>query len=173
MSNYYDSIYESTAYSIEQATLAEDLKFSELKPLDGKFYLKVLTPLVKSNEVYIKQISKLTSVNYITLTIPTYLLFQFMNVEVKTIKIPTKFSTETGNPTKYQNYNVLCCTKSTESTSSSTTTKKVLKRNTTIRTTGDYVIPKGTIFFVEFLGGQAEVDKAYIVGISPFKFVEG
>ena len=88
MGNYYDKIYDSTAYSIEQATLAEDLKFSELKPLDGKFYLKVLTPLVKSDEISVKQKLKLTSANYVTLTIPTYLLIQFMNVEVKTIKIP-------------------------------------------------------------------------------------
>jgi hypothetical protein len=107
--------------------------------------------LVKSNEISVKQKSKLTSANYITLTIPTYLLFQFMNVEVETIKIPTKIDTETGYPTKYENHNVLCTTK----------------------TSNAYVIPKGTIFFVEFLGGQAEVDKAFIIGISPFKFVEG
>jgi hypothetical protein len=150
MAIYYDKIYDSTAYSIEQATLAEDLKFSELKPLDGKFYLKVLTPLVSSNEVSVKQKSRLTSANYITLTIPTYLLFQFMNVETKTIKIPTKIDTETGYPTKYENYNVICT-----------------------KTSSNYVIPKGTIFFVEFLGGQAEADKAFIIGISPFKFVEG
>ena len=150
MANYYDKIYDSTAYSIEQATLAEDLKFSELKPLDGKFYLKVLTPLVSSNEVSVKQKSRLTSANYITLTIPTYLLIQFMNVETKTIKIPTKIDTETGYPTKYENHSVLCT-----------------------KTSANYVIPKGTIFFVEFLGGQAEADKAFIIGISPFKFVEG
>jgi len=174
MANYYDKIYESTAYSIEQATLAEDLKFSELKPLDGKFYLKVLTPLVKSNEVSVQQKARLTSTNYITLTIPTYLLFQFMNVEAKTIKIPTRINTETGYPSKYQSYDVLCCAKGTESTETTTTKKTNTKKNTkTASTTGAYTIPKGTIFFVEFLGGQAEADKAFIIGISPFKFVEG
>jgi len=174
MANYYDKIYDSTAYSIEQATLAEDLKFSELKPLDGKFYLKVLTPLVKSNEVSVQQKARLTSTNYITLTIPTYLLFQFMNVSVKTIKIPTKFNTETGYPTAYQSYHVLCCPVGTESTTTATkktTTKK--KNQKATKPTGAYTIPKGTIFFVEFLGGQAEADKAFIIGISPFKFVEG
>lgn len=162
MSNYYDDIFDSKAYSIEQATLAEDLKFSELKPVEGKFYLKVLTPMVNSKEVSVRSKANITSANYITLPIPTYLLFQFMNIEVKTIKIPTKMDPEYGNPTKFEEYNVLCCASGTvaENTKS------------TANTQGIYTIPKGTIFLVEFLGGHADTDKIFIVGISPFKFIE-
>ena len=133
MSNYYDNVYDSSAYSVEQAILAEDVRFTSVKNINGKFFIKILTPMVNSNKAAVQSRAGLKSSNYITLSIPSYLLFQFMNIGFTTID-----------------------------------EKKVLKYS---MPDGGFVIPKGTIFFIEFLGGQAEADKAYIIGISPFKYV--
>ena len=134
--NFYDQVYDSTAYSIEQAILAEDVNFSTIKNVEGKFFIKILTPMVSSDKVSIQNKAGIKSINYITLTIPAYMLFQFIEVQFKTIR------DYDGN------------------------SHKIIER-----TKDSYKIPKGTIFMVEFLGGQCDADKAYIVGISPFKYV--
>lgn len=174
MSNFYEKVYDNEASSIEQAILAEEVRFSGITTaVPGKFYIRILTPTVASSEVSVKNKAGLTSSNYITLSIPPYMLLQFMNITVTRIKIPTKMNPDTGVPTKYEYFNVLTTTSASTDTTSSKTKKTTSKKTTTEDTSsGSYVIPKGTVFFVEFLGGQAEADKANIIGISTYK-VEG
>lgn len=134
--NFYDKVYDSNAYSVELATLAEDVTFSEIKNIETKFFIKMLTPMVASDNVSVKNKAGTTSSNYITLTIPKYLLYNFIDVSFKSIK------DKNGE------------------------THKVLETEETT-----YKIPKGTVFLVEFLGGEAEADKIYIVGISPYSLL--
>ena len=171
MSNYYDKLYDSEAYSIEQAILAEDTKFSAFQDLDAKFFVKILTPMIDSKELTTRVAKGITSANYITLTIPSYLLIPFMNISLTTIKVPTQMNTETGLPIKYKNYNVLTYGKGAAD-EDTTKTKKSAKKTTKSTTGTSFVIPKGTIFFIEFLGGQPDADKAFVIGLSPFKFIE-
>lgn len=135
--SFYDKNYVT---SIEQAVLAEDVKFSTVANIEGKFFIKVLTPMVDSTKLTTRTKAGITSSNYITLTIPAYMLLQFMNLEVTTIKV--------GTTSK----NVLSWEKPTKS--------------------NQFIIPKGTIFFVEFLGGLVDADKCYIVGISQFSLIQ-
>ena len=132
--NYYDKIMDSTAYSIEQ------VKFSSIKNVEGKFFIKLLTPTASSSKAETKSKAGIKSANYITLTIPAYMLYQFIETEIKTVQDTTG-----------KNCKAL-----------------VLKSTQSV----PFKIPKGTIFFVEFLGGEAEADKTYIVGVSPYKFVQ-
>lgn len=177
--NYYDSIYEGQAYSVEQAILAEDLSFTKIENIDGKFFVKVLTPIVASNDINTKSKAGLTSTNYITINIPAYILLQFANISTQIIKVPLKMDPETGLPTKYKNYNVLTYSFNGSSDSdddSATTTKKSTVKKSTKKTTttttssSAFTIPKGTIFFISFLSGQTKADKAFIIGVSPYKY---
>lgn len=135
--SFYDKSYVT---SIEQAVLAEDVKFSSVQNIEGKFFIKVLTPMVDSTKLTTRSKAGITSSNYITLTIPAYMLLHFMNLQVSTVK--------DGDSTK----NVLSWNKPNKS--------------------NQFVIPKGTIFFVEFLGGLVDADKTYIVGISQFSLIQ-
>ena len=94
MSNFYE---EKTLIT-ERVKLAEDITLPEsiddYKNIQAKFYLSIYTPLVdtaniktqsksapslsKYNNNNLKP-SKYNEVNYITLTIPRYILFQFKN----------------------------------------------------------------------------------------------
>ena len=134
--SFYEKNYIT---SIEQAILAEDVKFSSVQNIEGKFFIKVLTPMVDSTKLTTRSKAG-TSSNYITLTIPAYMLLHFMNIQVSTIKIEDSKT------------NVLSWEKPNKS--------------------NQFVIPKGTIFFVEFLGGLVDADKTYIVGISQFSLIQ-
>lgn len=135
--SFYEKNYVT---SIEQAVLAEDVKFSSIQNIEGKFFIKVLTPMVDSSKLTTRSKAGITSSNYITLTIPAYMLLHFMNLQVSTIKIE-------------------------DSTKNVLSWEKPDKSN-------QFVIPKGTIFFVEFLGGLDDADKCYIVGISQYILVQ-
>jgi hypothetical protein len=90
------NFYEDRVLVTERAKLAEDISLPEsiddYKNIQAKFYLNIYTPLVdksniksqsksapslsKYNNNNLKP-SKYEEVNYITLTIPKYILFQF------------------------------------------------------------------------------------------------
>ena len=82
MTAFYSNGYVT---SIEQAILAEDLYFNSVQNVEGKFFIKVLTPMVDSSKLESRNKGGITSANYITLTIPAYLLLHFMNIEPITV----------------------------------------------------------------------------------------
>lgn len=126
--NYYNSEYYPC---IEKATLAQDVVFTNISPVKGKFFIKVLTPQVNTNsstENKPRSSNKDTvNDNYVELTIPTYMLFSFMNMSVK-----YDMATKTN----------------------------------VITTGGKFTIPKGTTFYVEFLGGDPLISKIIIIGLA-------
>ena len=90
--------FEDKKVVTERATLAEDIilpeSINDYKNISAKFYIKILTPIVDKSKVSsvskpAPNISKFNNnnlkpseyqqVNYITLTIPKYMLFQFDN----------------------------------------------------------------------------------------------
>ena len=172
--NYYDKVYESEAFGIEQAILAEDVTFTTVKDIEGKFFIKVLTPMLESQNATTKNSNGIISSNYITLTIPSYILYKFMNITPTTINIdvPTLISLETGKPIKYKNYKYSVLSYSYSNTASSNSSSVIKSSTKTKPATNSFVIPKGTVFFAEFLAGQADADKTYIIGVSPFRYVE-
>lgn len=130
--------YEQTTFStIERAILAEDVKFTKVKNLKGKFYLKVMTPTVDTTVISLRSTKAITNKNYITLIIPAYMLLSFMKPTIENVS----FTQGTGSSAK--------------------TVKKIMMtfKNTT------FTIPKGTKFLVEALGGEVEADRFHIVGL--------
>ena len=126
--NYYNSEYYPC---IEKAILAQDIVFTKISPVTGKFFIKVLTPDVNTTSTTENKprTSNKDAVNnnYVELVIPAYMLFSFMNIDLK-----------------YDS-----------------TTK------TNILTTGSkFIIPKGTTFYVEFLGGDPLINKIIIIGLA-------
>jgi hypothetical protein len=78
--------YEQSIFStIERAILAEDVKFTKIKNLIGKFYIKVMTPTVDTTNVTLRSAKNITNKNYITLVIPAYMLLPFMKPTIETI----------------------------------------------------------------------------------------
>lgn len=140
------SFYEQDSFpTIEQAILAEDITFSEIENIEAKFYIRVMTPTLETFEPSKRSQGGLTKSNYVNLVIPGFMLLQYIDLKEEKcfVKIEgVKYyieGEETGNKLIF------------------TATKE------------EHTIPKGTIFFIEFLGGDMEVEKAYIVGMSPLK----
>jgi hypothetical protein len=126
--NYYNSEFYPC---IEKAILAEDITFTSIDDIKGKFFIKVLTPQVDTNGSITKIIPRVSSntnqnTNYVELRIPQYMLFQFM-----TPKIDSK---------GYMYFSLN-------------------KKKT-------FTIPKGTTFYVEFLGGDPLISKIIIIGLA-------
>lgn len=144
MSNNYNgsisSYYEQDNHcGIEKAILAEEVKFSTIDNVQGKFFLPIMTPTndITSNAKTSTNGARNTS-NYITLNIPGYMLFQFM--------IPTisgLITEKTGEVVKGKNGSKL----------------------TLLFNSQEFKIPKGTVFLVEFLGGDFTINKTCIVGL--------
>ena len=133
--------------TIEKAILAENLTFSTLEAVEGKFFIPSTTPSMDSDNATAKKSNKYTQSNYIELVIPPHLLLMFMKpqlVPVQNIK---------HNPSK--------CT-----TDSSILNHKILGINYILGfSTNTFTIPKGTEFLIDFLGGDMEIDKISIIGI--------
>jgi len=138
------SFYEQDSFpTIEQAILAEDIEFSEIENIEAKFYIRVMTPTVETSEPTKRSQGGVTKSNYVQLVIPGFMLLQYIHLKKEECFVEIdgeKYYVEGESGNK------LIFTAEKES----------------------HTIPKGTIFFIEFLGGDMEVEKAYIVGMSPF-----
>ena len=133
--NYYEQDFQT---SIEKAILAEDLYFTTIDNIQGKFYLPVMMPTSNIDKPVIKSNAPQKTSNYITLNIPGYMLFQFMMSSVTTLQVNStteKVSGENGN-------------------------KLVLTFGGT-----SFKVPKGTVFLASFLGGEFTIEKTCIVGL--------
>jgi hypothetical protein len=135
---YYETTYQT---SIEKAILAEDIEFSSISNVKGKFFLPVMTPELDLTEAKVQMNGTRETSNFIYLNIPAYLLFQFM--------IPSIESVSGNLSIKNTNLEVV------DEINNLTLTFKSNK----------FTIPKGTTFLVEFLGGNFTIDKTCIIGL--------
>ena len=138
----YTGYYDQSSFStIEQITLAEDVKFRDFNDIDGKFFYKMITPKVDDKNDKPADTTHNNSTNYITLTIPSHLLLSA--VKPKTITCGVDPDTGCLKP-GLRGYNLLY-SKELES--------------------GKYTIKKGTTFLVEMLGGEMQTKSARIIAI--------
>ena len=82
--NYYEQDFQT---SIEKAILAEDLYFTTIDNIQGKFYLPVMMPTSDIDKPVIKSNAPQKTSNYITLNIPGYMLFQFMIGSITSLQV--------------------------------------------------------------------------------------
>ncbi len=144
MSNYdasYSSYYEqNNQCGIEKAILAEDVKFTTIDNVQGKFFLPVMTPTADvSAKAKVSTNGARTTANYVTLNIPGYMLFQFMVPSVSQIQTKKTKDQVIGTKNSY--------------------------KLTLLFGKDSFTIPKGTVFLVEFIGGDFTIDKTCIVGL--------
>lgn len=133
--NYYEQDFQT---SIEKAILAEDLYFTTIDNIQGKFYLPVMMPTSDIDKPVIKSNAPQKTSNYITLNIPGYMLFQFMIGSITSLQVDG----------------------TTSSVSGKNGSKMALMFGT-----NKFKIPKGTVFLVGFLGGEFTIEKTCIVGL--------
>lgn len=149
--NNYTGYYEQTSFgTIEQVTLAEELVFQTFEDIQGKFFYQMITPSVNANTSSPRETSKasITTANYINLTIPMSVLISIVKPQVLTCgRDPKTGCLKPG----LRGYNLLY-TKSLEE--------------------DGYVIPKGTKFLVEMLGGKMKLEESRIIGIVPDAVVD-
>ena len=133
--NYYEQDFQT---SIEKAILAEDLYFTTIDNIQGKFYLPVMMPTSDIDKPVIKSNAPQKTSNYIKLNIPGYILLQFMIGSITSLQVDkTKLSVSGKNGSKM----------------------------TLMFKTNKFKIPKGTVFLVGFLGGEFTIEKTCIVGL--------
>lgn len=133
--NYYEQDFQT---SIEKAILAEDLYFTTIDNIQGKFYLPVMMPTSDIDKPVIKSNAPQKTSNYIKLNIPGYILLQFMIGSITSLQVDkTKLSVSGKNGSKM----------------------------TLMFETNKFKIPKGTVFLVGFLGGEFTIEKTCIVGL--------
>ena len=133
--NYYEQDFQT---SIEKAILAEDLYFTTIDNIQGKFYLPVMMPTSDIGKPVIKSNAPQKTSNYIKLNIPGYILLQFMIGSITSLQVDkTKLSVSGKNGSKM----------------------------TLMFKTNKFKIPKGTVFLVGFLGGEFTIEKTCIVGL--------
>ena len=133
--NYYEQDFQT---SIEKAILAEDLYFTTIDNIQGKFYLPVMMPTSDIDNPVTKSNAPLKTSNYITLNIPGYMLFQFMIGSITSLQVDVTKSSVSG-----KNGSKLALMFGTDK----------------------FKIPKGTVFLVGFLGGEFTIEKTCIVGL--------
>ena len=144
--NYYEQANNSIQ-TIEKAVLAENITFSDIEAVMGKFFIPSITPSIETQNVTNKKTTKYTQSNYVELAIPPHILLMFMNpkiVPVKDIK---------HNPVVYSD-------ECNEIKHSITDVNYILGF-----TSNKFTIPKGTEFLIEFLGGRIEIDYIAILGV--------
>ena len=79
MNNSNNNFYEKQEFpAVEQVELAEDLTFTVPKDIEGKFYMKLMTPTLDTDELVERNDNGFERTNYIILTIPSYILLSFM-----------------------------------------------------------------------------------------------
>ena len=133
--NYYEQDFQT---SIEKAILAEDLYFTTIDNIQGKFYLPVMMPTSDISKPVMKSNAPQKTSNYIKLNIPGYILLQFMIGSITSLQVDkTKLSVSGKNGSKM----------------------------TLMFGTNKFKIPKGTVFLVGFLGGEFTIEKTCIVGL--------
>ena len=133
--NYYEQDFQT---SIEKAILAEDLYFTTIDNIQGKFYLPVMMPTSDISKPVMKSNAPQKTSNYIKLNIPGYILLQFMIGSITSLQVDkTKLSVSGKNGSKM----------------------------TLMFGTNKFKIPKGTVFLVGFLGGEFTIAKTCIVGL--------
>ena len=133
--NYYEQDFQT---SIEKAILAEDLYFTTIDNIQGKFYLPVMMPTSDISKPVMKSNAPQKTSNYIKLNIPGYILLQFMIGSITSLQVDkTKLSVSGKNGSKM----------------------------TLMFKTNKFKIPKGTVFLVGFLGGEFTIEKTCIVGL--------
>ena len=133
--NYYEQDFQT---SIEKAILAEDLYFTTIDNIQGKFYLPVMMPTSDIDNPVTKSNAPQKTSNYITLNIPGYMLFQFMIGSITSLQVD----------------------KTNLSVSGKNGSKMTLMFGAT-----KFKIPKGTVFLASFLGGEFTIEKTCIVGL--------
>ena len=133
--NYYEQDFQT---SIEKAILAEDLYFTTIDNIQGKFYLPVMMPTSNIDKPVIKSNAPQKTSNYIKLNIPGYILLQFMIGSITSLQVD----------------------KTNLSISGRNGSKMTLMIGDT-----EFKIPKGTVFLVGFLGGEFTIEKTCIVGL--------
>ena len=133
--NYYEQDFQT---SIEKAILAEDLYFTTIDNIQGKFYLPVMMPTSDIDKPVIKSNAPQKTSNYITLNIPGYMLFQFMIGSITSLQVDG----------------------TTSSVSGKNGSKMALMFGN-----NKFKIPKGTVFLVGFLGGEFTIEKTCFVGL--------
>lgn len=140
--NNYTSYYEQSSFeTIEQVTLAEDLKFKTFEDIDAKFFYKTITPKVDEKNEKAKADKRTGTSNYVTLTIPSHLLLSAVKPKTLTCGVdPTTGCLKPG----LRGYNILY-------------TKEITK--------GYYTLEKGTVFIVEMLGGSMRPERGRILAI--------
>ncbi len=135
MGSYYEQDFQS---SLERAVLAEDVTFSSIENVQGKFYLPVMTPTADTSAPKMNTNGSRKTSNYVLLNIPGYILIQFMIGTVSTLTIEKtnmNVKAENGNP-------------------------QALTFGKT-----PFTIPKGTVFIAGFLGGEFTIEKTCIIGL--------
>ena len=133
--NYYEQDFQT---SIEKAILAEDLYFTTIDNIQGKFYLPVMMPTSDINKPVINSNAPQKTSNYIKLNIPGYILLQFMIGSITSLQVDVTKSSVSG-----KNGSKLALMFGTDK----------------------FKIPKGTVFLVGFLGGEFTIEKTCIVGL--------
>ena len=133
--NYYEQDFQT---SIEKAILAEDLYFTTIDNIQGKFYLPVMMPTSDIDKPVIKSNAPQKTSNFIKLNIPGYILLQFMIGSITSLQVDG----------------------TTSSVSGKNGSKMALMFGT-----NKFKIPKGTVFLVGFLGGEFTIEKTCIVGL--------
>ena len=136
-----ENFYEQQTYqTIEKAILAESITASGFKDVKGKFFLKVMTPSVKTDSVNSKIENGVSSSNFVELTIPGYLLLSFANPKIEQI-------IHQPNDGEYDH--------------------KGSSGNTCALTfsSSGFTVPKDSEFLVEFMGGNLEIDSACVIAV--------
>lgn len=137
-----ESFFENNIYNtIEIAELAEDV---ECNPdtinsgVDGKFYIKILTPSQDVSNLKSKQLSDGSSItNYLILHIPQHLVLAFCKFKLNQLYIQNHVLTDVDGTAIF----VLG-----------------LENN-------KFIIPKGTKFLFTFYSGELEYDRIKLIGI--------
>lgn len=77
--NNTNNFYEADSFpAMEQVELAEDIIFETPTDIEGKFYMKLMTPSANTDKIIERNENGIEKANYILLTIPAYLVLSFM-----------------------------------------------------------------------------------------------
>ena len=135
------NFYENGNYSAaEKATLAETVTVNGLKPVKAKFFVKVMTPAMETEDPEVKYENGVQNSNYLEMFIPAHLLLSFADLTLESmVHMPDDGEYDHNGDSG----NKIFIT----SGSSSIT------------------IPKGTEFLIQFVGGSINSGAAAIIGI--------
>lgn len=148
--NYYE---QEDVQTIEKAVLAEDLKFNKLEAVEGKFFIPSTTPSIDTEELSSKKTSKYTESNFVEIVIPPHLLLMFMKPQI----IPLE------DFVKQLNHDPKTCGDGCNELNHKMVGSKI--KSILGFEQDNWVVPKGTEFLIEFLGGHMEIEHIALIGI--------